>query len=64
MKQRSRLKGVAERSESSNKMIAGGNHTAAIASSKCIPLKNPPAATMKVLLKDEHSYLLLCSWGV
>ena len=42
--ERSRGKGVAERSESSNKMIAGGNHTLTIATGKCIPLENPPAA--------------------
>jgi hypothetical protein len=40
--ERSRVKGVAERSESSNIMIAGGNHTLTIATSKCIPLDNPP----------------------
>ena len=41
MEERSRVKGVAERSESSNKMIAGGNHTLSVASSKGIPVAVP-----------------------
>jgi len=39
--ERSRAKGVAERSESSNVMIASGNHTLSIASDKCCPVAVP-----------------------
>ena len=57
--ERSRLKGVAERSESSNVMIASGNHTLSIASDKGAPLAIPPPPIRWYFWKIEHVNLKL-----
>jgi hypothetical protein len=45
-------------------MIAGGNHTLTIATGKCIPLENSPAAIKKVRSKDEKPSVSVFLGGI